>query len=166
MNSNHKSKTITDLRNISHIQRREIQAPLVTKIVNGYINALGKEKALKILVKVIRKDAIKSGSLLAEQFKGKCMHDLANVIREIWCDEGAMEIEVLKETDTEFHFNATRCLYAEVYKKLGVEELGKCLSCERDFPFNEGFNHKIKLERTTTIMEGGEICDFRYMIKE
>lgn len=75
-----------------------------------------------------------------------------------------MIIDVLKETESEFHFNVTKYRYAEVYRKLNVSELGKCLSCERDFPFNRGFNPEIKLHRTQTIMEGHDICNFRYSL--
>ena len=150
---------------ISHIKRREIQAPIVSAIINGFMKELGKERTLEILSKIIAQDAINSGSMLASKYKGNGMNELSQLIREIWCAEGAMEIDVLKETENEFHFNVTKCRYAEAYKKLNVQELGKCLSCDRDFPFNEGFNPEIKLERTNTIMEGADHCDFRYFKK-
>ncbi len=117
---------------------------------------------LKILSKVIKKDAIDSGSQLAKKFNGNGISELANTIMEVWCEEEALVIDVLKENEDEFHFNVTRCLYAEIYQKLDETELGKCLSCERDFPFNDGFNPEITLVRTQTIMEGADHCDFRY----
>ncbi|MCF8076819.1 MAG: L-2-amino-thiazoline-4-carboxylic acid hydrolase [Desulfotignum sp.] len=46
------------------------------------------------------------------------------------------------------------CRYAEKYRELGVAEFGHCLSCCRDEPFAEGFNSKIRFERSQTIMEG------------
>lgn len=150
---------------ISHIKRREIQAPIVSALVKGFIKELGKERALEILSKIIEKDAIDSGRKLANEFKGNGMTELSKLIREVWCDEGAMEIDVLKETETEFHFNVTKCRYAEAYKKLNVQEIGKCLSCDRDFSFNNGFNTDIKLERGKTIMEDADHCDFRYYKK-
>ena len=149
---------------ISHVKRREIQAPLVINILKGFINELGKEDVLKILSKVIEADAIKSGKCLAEQFGGNTMKELAQLIKEVWCEDGAMEIGILKETDTEFHFNVNKCLYAEIYRVLGEMEMGQYLSCNRDFPFNDGFNPDIELKRTETIMEGGKHCDFRYSI--
>lgn len=155
-----KEKTHTE--EVSHLKRREIQAPIVSTIINGFVEELGKERTLKIISKVIKKDAIDSGRLLSEKFNGNSMSELAKVVRKIWCDEGAMIIDVLRENKEEFHFNVTKCLYAEVYKKLEVQELGKCLSCDRDFPFNEGFNPKIILERSQTIMEGADYCNFRY----
>lgn len=151
--------------NISHIKKREIQAPIVSAIINGFMKEIGKEKTLEVLSKIIEKDAIESGRNLAIEFKGNGISELSNLIREVWCDEGAMSIDVLKETETEFHFNVTKCLYAEAYQKLDIMDLGKCLSCDRDFPFNKGFNPDITLERTKTIMEGDDHCDFRYYKK-
>ncbi|PLX23368.1 MAG: hypothetical protein C0597_01180 [Marinilabiliales bacterium] len=152
-------------KSISHVERREIQAPIVIEILKAFIDELGKEEALKVISKVIESDAIKSGKCLAERFGGNSMKELAQLIREVWCEDGAMEIDVLKETDTEFHFDVSKCLYAEVYRKIGNMELGKYLSCNRDFPFNQGFNPDIELRRTKTIMEGKELCDFRYYKK-
>lgn len=158
-------KETTNTTEISHLKRREIQAPIVSVIINGFIEELGKEKTLKIISKIIQKDAMDSGRLLAGKFQGNGMSELAKIVREIWCDEGAMAIDVVKENENEFHFNVTKCRYAEVYEKLGVRELGKCLSCDRDFSFNDGFNPEIILERTQTIMEGADHCDFRYFKK-
>ena len=151
--------------NISHVRKREIQAPVVSSIIHGFMNEFGKEKTLEVLAKIIKKDAIESGNLLSQKFNGGKMNDLSNMITEVWCEDGAMEMTVIRENENEFHFDVTKCLYAEVYKNLGIEELGKCLSCERDFSFNDGFNPEIILERTKTIMEGDDICDFKYSKK-
>lgn len=150
---------------ISHVKKREIQAPVVTAVINEFIAELGKEETLRILAGAIEKDAIKSGRELAEHYHGNSMKELATLIREVWCEDGAMEIEILEESASEFHFNVTLCKYAEVYRGIGEMELGKCLSCNRDFPFNTGFNPAISLERSLTIMEGDEICDFRYSLR-
>jgi len=71
----------------------------------------------------------------------------------------------LAEDEEQFHFNVTRCRYAELYKALGVPELGATLSCNRDFALIEGFNEDVALTRTQTIMEGASHCDFRYQTK-
>ena len=80
---------------------------------------------------------------------------------EPWTRDGALEIEVLERSDHAFHFNVTRCRYAEMYRALGIPEVGALLSCNRDFALIEGFNPKVKLPRTQTIMEGASHCDFR-----
>ena len=55
-----------------------------------------------------------------------------------------------------------RCRYAEMYRRLGLEDLGSTLSCRRDFALAEGFSPDIQLERTQTLMEGAPYCDFRF----
>ena len=65
-------------------------------------------------------------------------------------------------TTTHFDFNVTRCRYAEMYKKMGLGEIGGLLSCNRDGSFCEGYDPRLKMTRTQTIMEGASHCDFRY----
>jgi hypothetical protein len=52
---------------ISHLKRREIQAPIASVIINGFIEELGKERTLEIVSKVIENDAIVSGRLMADK---------------------------------------------------------------------------------------------------
>ena len=59
-------------------------------------------------------------------------------------------------------FNVTRCRYAELYRALGLQELGATLSCNRDGALMEGFNPNVEFRRTQTIMQGATHCDFDY----
>jgi hypothetical protein len=45
---------------------------------------------------------------------------------------------------------------------MGLGEIGHLLSCNRDRAFCEGYDPKLKLERTQTIMQGASHCDFKY----
>ena len=47
-----------------------------------------------------------------------------------------------------------------------MADLGGIFSCGRDGALSTGFNARIKLTRTQTIMEGASHCDFRYTIEE
>lgn len=69
---------------------------------------------------------------------------------------------MIKETDSELFFDVTYCGYALTYEKMGIKEMGSVLSCTRDFSFISGFNPRIELKRTQTIMEGAKFCDFRF----
>jgi hypothetical protein len=64
--------------------------------------------------------------------------------------------------DQKIERNVTRCRYTELYEKMGLLQLGVIFSCGRDFALIKGFNEKIILKRTQTIMEGAPYCDFRY----
>ena len=61
-----------------------------------------------------------------------------------------------------FDFDVTRCRYTEMYRALGIPELGAVLSCQRDAALIEGFNPGVTLERTQIIMQGAPCCNFRY----
>jgi len=57
---------------------------------------------------------------------------------------------------------ATLHQIAEMYRRLGLADLGPLLSCSRDGEMIAGFNPEIAFERTQTLMEGASHCDFRY----
>ena len=79
-----------------------------------------------------------------------------------WRKGDALQIEVLEQTEDRYSFDVTRCRYAEMYRSLGLAELGAVLSCNRDFSLVEGFNPEIRLTRDQTIMQGAACCTFRY----
>ena len=74
--------------------------------------------------------------------------------------------EVLEQTEEKLSFDVTRCRYAEMYRALGIPEVGALLSCNRDFSLVEGFNPDVKLTRTQTVMEGASHCDFRFVLRK
>jgi len=78
----------------------------------------------------------------------------------------ALQIETLRKDDKHYDFNVTRCRYAEMYRAMGLAELGAVLSCNRDGAFCEGYDPKLKLERTQTIMGGATHCNFRYRYED
>ena len=74
----------------------------------------------------------------------------------------ALEIELIEKSAERLDFNVVRCRYAEMYRALGLADLGSSLSCQRDFALVQGFNPEIQLTRTQTIMDGAPFCDFRF----
>ena len=110
---------------------------------------------------MIRDLARQSGCAAAGAVGGNDLPHLKMVV-ERWRDGGALELDVLRDDDEAFEFNVTRCRYAEMYRRLGLADLGPILSCSRDGTMIEGFNPAIAFERTQTLMEGATHCDFRY----
>ena len=141
---------------------REIQAPMVSSLIYGFAGEIGYEKAIKIARKVISEDAIESGKKMAQVYEGNTLTELSKIVKELWADDGAIEIKMIKETDRELFFDVTYCGYAQIYEKMGIKDMGSTLSCVRDFSFLKGFNPQIELSRTQTIMEGAKYCDFRF----
>jgi predicted hydrocarbon binding protein len=150
---------------IPHLKRREIQAPLVSSLIKGFAREIGYDRAMKVVQQVINEDAILSGKRLAEQYAGNSMAELSKIVKQVWAEDDAMRIEIIRENDSELFFDVIYCGYVEIYENLGIREQGFVLSCSRDFPFVEGFNPNIELRRTKTIMEGADYCDFRFKRK-
>jgi hypothetical protein len=123
---------------------------------------MGEEEALAVAGEVIREDAIRSGRSLAEAYSGNSLETLLRIVQGVWAADGTLAISNVELTGETLSFDVTACGYAEMYERLGLEALGCRLSCDRDFSFMEGFNPDIELQRTQTIMEGADHCDFRY----
>jgi hypothetical protein len=126
----------------------------------------GEEPAAEVLAEVVRELARKSGSELAKKLGDSGLRAFATNLAT-WTAGDALRLEVIENTDDKLSFNVTRCQYAEMYRRLGLEDLGGTLSCLRDFELASGFNPSIRLVRTQTLMEGASHCDFRFeMISE
>ena len=150
---------------ISHLQRREIQAPIAACLIRGFARVMGQDKAIEVATAAVQEDAMMAGKIMAEKYGGNSMKELGRIVREVWAEDDAMTIHVLEETDQELTFDVTRCRYAELYEKHEMKDLGFCLSCSRDEPFTTGFNPRMKLLRTQTIMQGSSHCDFRFILE-
>ena len=146
------------------LTRREIEARIVAPLLEAFADEISRERALEIIRKTILQIAREQGAQLAQQ-PGGCTLAHFTAALEAWMKGDAMAMEVLEQNDERLAFNVTRCGYADMYRQLGIPELGKYLSCGRDFALIEGFNDKIDLTRTQTILDGAAFCDFRYELK-
>lgn len=152
------------LNEIGVLKRREIEARILAPLINAFAAEFDRSRVLEVAARVIVQIAREQGRALAKSMGG---NTLAHFIKskENWVKGDALTLEVLRVDETGYDFNVTRCRYAEMYRALGIPELGAILSCGRDFALGEGFNPDLKLSRTQTIMEGASHCDFRYRLE-
>lgn len=146
---------------ISLLQRREIEARIVGPILRAVRAELGEERTLALVRRVVADLARQSGAEMAQTVGEASLSAFAGCL-DRWKEGGALELDVLEQAPERLAFNVTRCRYAEMYRALGLSDLGASLSCCRDFALVEGFNPAIGLTRTQTIMEGAPFCDFRF----
>jgi predicted ArsR family transcriptional regulator len=62
--------------------------------------------------------------------------------------------------------NVTHCPIAEIAKKNHIEKWGYKFHCMSDESICEGYNPKLKMKRTKTIMEGSEKCNHFYYFED
>ena len=149
-----------DTPNITHLERRRIEAGVLVPMLQAFQKAMGREQANAVAREVIAELARQDGERWASQH-GNDLTALRKV-QEVWSAGGSLEIQTVAQAGDTLEFNVTRCRYAELFQDLGLPELGALIHCSRDFAMVRGFNPDLKLARTQTIMQGASHCDFRF----
>ena len=145
------------------LTQRRIEAAFAKGVYDEMKAELGETTAKRILAGAVIKLAKQTAAEMARQAPGgEPSLDAFRAIQPRWTAEDALRIDVVKSTESEFAFNVMRCRYAEMYRSMGLAELGAVLSCNRDGAFCEGYDKRLKLQRTQTLMGGATHCDFRY----
>ena len=153
-----------DLNAIGVLKRREIEARILAPFIEALGDKFDRQAVLDVLRDTVIRVARQQGSELARNAGSPDLDSFAGTL-PAWTKDGALEIEVLEKSPQRFAFNVTRCRYAEMYRELGIPELGALLSCNRDFSLIQGFNSEVELTRSRTIMQGDPYCDFRYTLE-
>ena len=148
------------------LARRRIEAEILAPVYDELKAEIGVERAHEILRKAVRRAAIAAGKAFADKTPDGTDLSTFRAIQPLWTKDGALTIETLQATPEAFDFNVRRCRYAETYKAMGLAEIGALLSCNRDGAFCEGYDPRLKLTRTQTIMDGADHCDFRYRLDD
>ena len=149
------------------LEQRRIEASFAKGIYEEMKAELGEARAKAILSRAVVKLAKETAAVMAKEGPGgqpSLEHFIS--LQPLWTKGDALQIETLRKDGKHYDFNVTRCRYAEMYREMGLADLGAVLSCNRDGAFCEGYDPKLKLERTQTIMGGATHCDFRYRMEE
>lgn len=147
---------------LSMLDKRKIEAEILKEVYETLKASHGEAVARNTVSESVRRSAIEQARQFAAAAPGGTSLKAFQDVMPLWTKGGALEIEVKEQTATTFTFNVTRCRYAETYKAMGLGKIGALLSCNRDGAFCEGYDPKLKLERSQTIMGGASHCDFKY----
>jgi len=150
-------------KELNRIEKRAIEALAIAPVIRAVAQRIGLESALAILCEVNQQEAFQRGQSMKKSDGQNGVDELIDEVAT-WGEGGTWEMEVLERTPTTYSFNVTRCPYYEKYRELGVDEFGVEFSCCRDETFARGFNPRLMLIRTKTLMEGADHCDFRYYL--
>ncbi|QGZ65261.1 L-2-amino-thiazoline-4-carboxylic acid hydrolase [Paraburkholderia acidisoli] len=148
------------------LARRRIEAEIIKPIYEILKRDLGIERAQAVIGEAIRGAAIGAGQSFAAQEENGTSIASFVALQVLWEKDDALTVAVRREDETHYDYDVHRCRYAEMYHEMGLGEIGHLLSCARDALFIEGYDPRIELTRTTTIMQGGPRCDFRYRLTE
>lgn len=155
------------MKNINDVPilfRREIEAMILAKVYSKLIEKIGQAKAIDLLAEVVASDAIEFGIKCSSNLGENSLESVKKLM-ESFKSSDALTIEYIEQPNC-LLMNVSRCAYAEMYKRLGLSELGFVLSCGRDYWLMKGFNPSILFSRTQTIMQGDYLCDFKFCMDE
>ncbi|MBV9518686.1 MAG: L-2-amino-thiazoline-4-carboxylic acid hydrolase [Hyphomicrobiales bacterium] len=148
------------------IERRRIEAEILKEVYDTLKESHGVGTAKATIAEAVRRSSKAQAKRFADEARAKeGQTSMASflALRPLWTMNGALEIEMIEETPSRLAYNVTRCRYAEMYRAMGLGEIGHLLSCQRDGTFCEGYDERLKLTRTQTLMQGASHCDFRYV---
>jgi hypothetical protein len=159
------TNAITD-GEIGILQRRKIEAAIIAPIYEIMVREIGEKQAQAILDEAISNAAIAAAKSFADKTEGGTDLTTFQDLQVLWTKDNALEIEVLTATEERFDYNVKRCRYSETYREMGLGHIGHLLSCNRDGVFCGGYDPRIKMQRTQTLMQGADHCDFRYTFEK
>jgi L-2-amino-thiazoline-4-carboxylic acid hydrolase len=147
------------------LERRRIEANILRHVYETLKASHGKDAAAKAIGDAVRSASIQQGEEMAARVNGETSIQTFADLRPLWTMDNALELDVIRQDEQHIDYNVTRCRYSEMYREMGLGEIGHLLSCQRDGTFCEGYDKRLKLTRTQTIMQGASHCDFRYKLE-
>ena len=150
-------------------RQRAVEAKILRHVYETLSASHGEAIAKKTIADAVRAASIEQAGEMADAVRADGREPSMTTFQEtyeLWSRGGALEIEVLAETEDRLDFDVVRCRYSEMYREMGLGDIGHLLSCQRDGTFCEGYDPRIKMQRDQTIMQGADRCTFRYTVEE
>lgn len=148
------------------LERRRIEAQILGHVYETLKSSHGADVAQQTIADAVKASSIEQARGMAEAVGGNTSMQTFVDRQSQWTMGGALEIDVKEQSDQVYRFDVKRCRYSEMYREMGLGEIGHLLSCQRDGTFCEGYDTRLKLTRTQTIMQGATHCDFSYRFDE
>ena len=148
-------------RALPYLERAKIQAEILMPLYRRLKTEVGAARAREMLKEAVDEFAHGFGREIARGPGTNSLDKLRNAVPMFTAGD-ALDVETLEQSHTHMSFNVRRCKYAEFFHELGEPELGRLMVCGIDPPMTAAIGPDLKLERTQTLMEGADHCDFRW----
>ena len=126
-----------------------------------FAKVLGREKLIELIkngIDEINRRDVKNDP----KFK---LSELANSLKNSDYFNSALNFEIIKLNDVLFEFKVTECLWAKTFHKKNAKDIGYAACCHGDFSNAKALHHQLHIERTKTLMQGFDCCNFRYIFE-
>ena len=137
-------------------------------IVRELEKILGKDKALQLVEEVRAREKTQEYTEFGKAHPITCFKDFVKMFEgNIACLYSHANIdEPAVYTDNSRSVKTVGCLFAETWRSWGAEDIGYAYNCSTDFPATKALHPNLRLERTKTLMQGDDCCDFKFIWEE
>lgn len=91
---------------------------------------------------------------------GEFMADFTSEPKEPNLFTAGLEIEKIYASEREVAIHVKQCEWARYFRERHPQ-VGYLMACSTDETAYRAFNKNLRMQRTSTLMEGGKICDFK-----
>ena len=132
-------------------------------LVRELEKVLGKEEAHKLVGDMMERERVKA---IKERVKKKPYNSIQEWVQDkeaisMWSYANIDEPTVVTENTR--ICNTVGCLWADTFREWGAEDIGYVFACKGDFAAVAAQHPNLRLERTKTLMQGDDCCDFRFI---
>jgi hypothetical protein len=134
-------------------------------LMRNLASELEREDFIELLQKVASDTGAAGGSELAESLTSNDFETWTSTLRvpnRFW--EHVLTTEIVEDTETAFEVKTTECLWAKTFREAGAPDIGYATICHPDYAFCQGFNPKIRMVRSKTLMQGDACCNHRWVV--
>lgn len=128
-------------------------------------DALGREKLVALLQEAAPAAAKKS--MESAKIPSRELTAFADRLRKPSAMyQHALVYQIVEDAPAAFEARITECLWAKTFREAGAADIGYACICHPDYAVAEGFNPKMKLIRTKTLMQGHDCCNHRWVVEK
>ena len=102
----------------------------------------------------------------AEKAKQMGRNDLAAFASQMGGHPDTHDSETIRSDSNVFEVKITRCAHAEIFAEYNAQDVGLKFMCAGDEAMIQGFNPKIRMIRSKTLMQGDDCCNHRWVWEE
>jgi hypothetical protein len=127
--------------------------------------AMGEDKFMPLL----RESAARSAEAAMRKLAGSvATNDLAQFTSSVrnpdhfW--RHVLKMEIKEDAAEVVEVRIRQCLWVETFRGADAADIGYAVICHPDFAAARGFNPRLRLHRSRTLMEGDPCCDHRWVV--
>ena len=138
-------------------------------LMQNVANELGEDRFIEILTTAVSEAALQGGQNAAKNRPDNGFAAYKALVKGLWAGrlwKHALTFDIVEDTGKALEIRVTECLWAKTFHEGHASDIGYATLCHPDYAHCQGFNPKIKMIRTKTLMQGDDCCDHRWVWEE